>query len=293
MISERLQAFIEHLGLTSYQFEKVIGASKNSISIPIKNNTTVGSEILGKIFNSFPEINLAWLITGAGEMLNSTKPIQQTGDVVIKSGNDSGNESKRKYSLPHEGADHLTVREDESPYLAKASKGRKGIEVDIIDVRAAANFTGVSIAQDYPEILGTLSLPTTLLKSGKHLAFPIIGDSMEPTLYSGDYIVGRLIEKGDYQLIKDYFIYIVVTRDGIVVKRLLNRLKERGQIRCRSDNRKFSAYNIEEDDIINIFQAKAKLSFNFSNEQANLFDMYHELEERIETLEIKSKNNRK
>jgi phage repressor protein C with HTH and peptisase S24 domain len=293
MLSERLRAFIGYLELTPYAFEMSIGVSKGSISKAIDNGKTIGSESLGKIFTTYPNLNLEWLIIGEGDMLkNINIPIQQKDDVhLIHTPN----------STPNSKSEKLGVRNEwkaSSPRESKYSEG--GIEInanqvaiDILDVRAAANFTGVALAGDKPEILGQLTLPKKMLQSGKHMAFPIIGDSMEPTLYAGDTVVGRFLDRSEYENIRDQFIYIVVTRDGVIVKRVLNRLKERGWIRCRSDNRKYSAYNVDEDDIVNIFEAKAKLSFNFTNEQANLFDLMHELEERLESVEEKLQTKKK
>ena len=60
---------------------------------------------------------------------------------------------------------------------------------------------------------------------GKHRAFPISGDSMEPLVKSGSYVVGRFIESVNE--LKQGQTYIVVTKEGMVYKRLdISKLKE-------------------------------------------------------------------
>ena len=92
MISDRLKHLLKHYNMTAYQFEKEIGAGKNAIAIPIRNATTIGSELIGKIFTRFPEISLEWLISGKGYFLkNPNKTFQRKA--ISVSTNDSTNES--------------------------------------------------------------------------------------------------------------------------------------------------------------------------------------------------------
>ncbi|WP_342088046.1 hypothetical protein [Dyadobacter sp. OTU695] len=82
-LAERLSLFISGLGITIYSFEKVIGVSKGSIMTPIKNNRTIGSDSIGKIFDKYPDLNLEWLIAGKGEMIKRSekhKENSSTGD---------------------------------------------------------------------------------------------------------------------------------------------------------------------------------------------------------------------
>lgn len=69
MFSNRLKAFIDHLGTSITAFEAKIGVSKGALAKPIKNGKTVGVEVLEKIFIEYPNVNLEWLVAGAGVML--------------------------------------------------------------------------------------------------------------------------------------------------------------------------------------------------------------------------------
>ena len=69
MFSNRLKAFIDHLCTSITAFEARIGVSKGALAKPIKNGKTVGVEVLEKIFNEYPDVNLEWLVAGEGAML--------------------------------------------------------------------------------------------------------------------------------------------------------------------------------------------------------------------------------
>lgn len=80
MFSNRLKAFIDHLGTSITAFEGKIGVSKGALAKPIKNGKTVGVEVLEKIFNEYPNVNLEWLIAGAGAMLKDGTAINELPD---------------------------------------------------------------------------------------------------------------------------------------------------------------------------------------------------------------------
>lgn len=301
-INSRIKGLINALGLSQNAFAKALNTSGSRISNILTDRNKPDSEILVAILTVFRNVNSDWLMTGNGSMFRDGTIVgEPQKDVHLKrppksppisKSENLGGQMQLMTDRLLEGEKVALETSDISPgweasrlRMSKYTKNvAKSVSIDIIDVRAAANWSGVAIADDMPETLGQIELPTRMLKSGNHKAFTVVGDSMEPTLYPGDYVVGRLIEKSEYEQIRDHFIYIVVTREGVVIKRLINRLRQRGEIRCRSDNRKYSAYNVQEDDIISVFEAKAKLSFNFTNEQGNLFDMYHDLEEKIDDL---------
>lgn len=67
-VKERLKKFIKFKGLSTLAFEKKIGASNGYVS---SMKETIGSKFQKAIGETFPEVNLGWLLTGEGEMLNA------------------------------------------------------------------------------------------------------------------------------------------------------------------------------------------------------------------------------
>ncbi|HFK5512565.1 TPA: hypothetical protein ACGZ9U_003509 [Elizabethkingia anophelis] len=67
---QRLNEFIESLGLSTRAFEIKISASNGLIRKAITNNTDIQSKWLTNIIDNFPQLNIIWLLTGRGSMIN-------------------------------------------------------------------------------------------------------------------------------------------------------------------------------------------------------------------------------
>ena len=72
-IIERIKQFAEYKEVSMRRFCEIAGIANGGFT-KVKS---VGSENLLKIFNAFPDVNLTWLITGKGEMLDNNA---QTAD---------------------------------------------------------------------------------------------------------------------------------------------------------------------------------------------------------------------
>ena len=67
---DRLMQFIKYVGLSARQFDLSIGASNGYTLRMKKNSASIGSDVIENIIQKYPQLNLIWLITGEGEMLN-------------------------------------------------------------------------------------------------------------------------------------------------------------------------------------------------------------------------------
>ncbi|WP_240927867.1 MULTISPECIES: hypothetical protein [Cellulophaga] len=63
--------FIKNAGMSARQFDLSIGASNGYTLRMLKNNASIGSDVIENIVATYPKLNLVWLITGEGEMLKS------------------------------------------------------------------------------------------------------------------------------------------------------------------------------------------------------------------------------
>lgn len=79
-MNERLKQIIEYYNITPHAFSQKIGVSEGTVRKILNENTTIRSDNLEKISQTFTDIDLHWLITGQGEMLLSgrSKPKQET-----------------------------------------------------------------------------------------------------------------------------------------------------------------------------------------------------------------------
>ena len=71
----RLKMFISHIETNVSQFEKSLGLSNGYIN---SMKIGIGYDKLEQISNMYPDLNMAWLLTGDGSMLNSEKIADQT-----------------------------------------------------------------------------------------------------------------------------------------------------------------------------------------------------------------------
>ncbi len=68
-ILQRLQRFMDHMGLSAYQINKDAGLAKGLITNAISKGLGLTSGTLEALLNTYPQLDANWLITGRGDML--------------------------------------------------------------------------------------------------------------------------------------------------------------------------------------------------------------------------------
>ncbi|RAK70387.1 LexA family transcriptional regulator [Hymenobacter edaphi] len=132
--------------------------------------------------------------------------------------------------------------------------------IELVPLKAAAGYLNGYADQEYIEDLPKFRLPM-LGQTGTFRAFEIAGDSMLP-IASGTVIVGRYV--ADWNEVKDGTPCIVVSKkEGIVFKRVFNRLKDAAALTLHSDNPVYSPYDIDVEDVLEIWEAKSYISSTF------------------------------
>lgn len=69
---DRLYQYLECNAISAYAFEHTCGLSNGYLGKQFKGKGTVGSAVLVKIKKHYPELNIQWLITGKGNMINKS-----------------------------------------------------------------------------------------------------------------------------------------------------------------------------------------------------------------------------
>ncbi|MCR9288122.1 MAG: peptidase S24 [Bacteroidetes bacterium] len=130
-----------------------------------------------------------------------------------------------------------------------------------VPVPAQAGYAGEVTDPTFIQDLPTFTLPDYKYKVGTHRAFDVAGDSMEPTLFEGDKVICSYLEPTLWEnSLKDNYVYVIVTRGDVVVKRVQNRLKAEKYVELRSDNDFYEPYNVNIGDIREIWYVRAKIS---------------------------------
>jgi len=151
------------------------------------------------------------------------------------------------------------ISDTKTNYIAKrrAQKMAGGrTDIPFVPVKAAAGYLSGYADPEFIDELNTFTLP--MLSGGDYRAFEIVGDSMMPTP-SGSVIVGERIQNFDD--IKTNQTYIVVSKtDGIVYKRIMKNNRQKTKLTFVSDNPTYQPYNVNAEDILEVWQANMILS---------------------------------
>lgn len=253
-INDRILKFVDYTGLSAREFERKTSLSNGMIN-RLKKGHTLGVDKLTAVFDYFPELNSEWVFREKGEMLLQ----QETSSI-----------KERIITMDNDGKTNITMVD------AKASAG------------FPSNLNNESWYKEQPHF----SFPIPELQHNNFTAFEVSGDSMEPTLFKGDWVIGHYLESTND--IRNGYVHVVVSKDGPQVKRLLNRISERAAIVLLSDNDAYQSQQVSMEDVIAIYAVKAKVSFTLKNINKDLYDDINQLQYQIldmqEEIKIIQKN---
>lgn len=159
--------------------------------------------------------------------------------------------------------------------------------MSVVPAKASAGYLNGYGDVEFVESLSAFSLPLPEISHDRtYRIFQIKGDSMEP-VPTGTYIICRYLD--NWYNIKDGKTYVVLTKDeGIVYKRLYNRLEESKTLEMISDNHLYSPFSVHISNVMEVWQAMGFISFQLPDADVpslfKLNTMYAELKTEIESL---------
>lgn len=128
--------------------------------------------------------------------------------------------------------------------------------IELVAEKARAGYLEGYADPEYIEKLSKFRLP--FLPQGTYRAFEIKGDSMLP-LQPGSVVVGEYVD--DWTNVKDNDTYIVVSQnEGVVYKRVINKINANKTLILKSDNDTYPPYSINIEDVVEMWNAKAFIS---------------------------------
>jgi len=132
--------------------------------------------------------------------------------------------------------------------------------IELVPQKAAAGYLNGYADPEYIKELPRFNLPF-LPSNATYRAFEISGDSMLPLL-PGTIIIGEYVES--LSEINDGKTYVLVTNtEGIVFKRIFNYVDEKGKLFLTSDNKQYAGFELDPQDVLEIWKAKAYISVEF------------------------------
>ncbi len=132
--------------------------------------------------------------------------------------------------------------------------------IELVPQKASAGYLNGYADPEYIKELPKFQLPI-LPSNGTYRAFEINGDSMLPIL-PGTIVIGEYID--DLTNIRSGKTYILVSKkEGVVYKRVFNYIDDNNKLFLVSDNKAYSPYQIDADDILEAWESKAFISVQF------------------------------
>ena len=161
--------------------------------------------------------------------------------------------------------------------------------IEIIPAKASAGYLSGYDDPEYIEQLQKIKLP--FLPTGTHRAFPIKGDSMLP-VKDGSFVVAKFME--DIEDVKDGRTYIVLTKeDGLVYKRIYNKVEEEKVLILHSDNKMYAPYKVHIENIMELWEFTCCINTQEYDENelklSSIVSMFQDL--KVELKSIKGLEN--
>ena len=256
-INDRFELFFNSLKMKKLQFDNQIGMARGMTG-KILTGTSLSAETTSKIFSLYPNLNANWLFKGEGPMYLNTD--ESNSIVPLETPSVYG------FKMP-------TV-------LTVDQSGRENIVM--VSSRAFAGYATNIQEPEFLKKFPAFSLPLPEFRNATFRAFQASGRSMDPTIKNGDWLIGEFTDNWPNN-IKDGRIYIVVTNDSILVKRLLNRINE-GKIVIQSDNMDFPTDILLPEEVQEIWYLKANISQQFPNARYEVASKISNLEADVEIL---------
>lgn len=209
---------------SSRQFAMSLDYLPQSLSEILKSRRDVTIELIRKAVEQY-HFNPVYLYTGEGPMFMTEE-------------------------------DHKSFR-----VLTIVTNGQEDERIVHVPVPAQSGYAGEQVDPSFIQDLPTFSLPDYKYKVGTHRGFDVSGDSMEPTLFEGDKVVCSFLEPTLWEsAIKDNYVYVIITRADVMVKRVNNFLKSDKQLEVISDNAYYEPTRINLGDIREMWYVRAKIS---------------------------------
>lgn len=212
---DRLLEFLRFKGMGQQKFEISIGMSNgwaNKVGDSIREST------LKKISEVYPELNIAWLKSGVGVMLNN-------------------GESEETLYTPKEEQSQTNVAEEAAKTVLLLPVSAQGGSLNDFVVSVKEN--------DCEKVVSPIR--------GVDFAMTVSGDSMSPEYPNGSRIfIKRINERAFIEWGK---VYVLDTCNGTVIKILVPAEKE-GYVKCVSINQDpiFAPFEVALEDIYGVYK---------------------------------------
>ena len=288
-IGSKLSEYLDYHNISANEAAKRCDMAPSQMH-NILNGKNYGIQHFIKILNGFQDLNILELF----DLDVST--LQRMG--VTFGGNSGGNPDQAKGSQPYVIEDTQELNVVNEPPAATirpvmVTMNDQLVEnIAFVPIKAQAGYLQGYANQEYVEKLPSFSLPG--FQNGTYRAFEVEGHSMlqidNKGFHPGDITINQYVENPHQ--IRDGRVYVVVTPDGMLLKRCINRLDgETPRLICKSDNRSgdYPDIPLSPEQIIEVWEFKANIT-RYASPPGDAYTLINDLNVRIAILEEKIKD---
>ena len=240
-INQRIALFIDEVNMNPNRFAKEVGYKRpDNIYNVYTGRTKPSWEMLEAIATRFTDLNMNWLIRGTGTMLEPQPDAEDKNNVGEAT---AGGQAGKQPTGEEEQRGVVTVdRMGNDTILAVPLLAQEGYRDKYGDAH-------------YLKGLSSFVLP--YFTEGNYRAFEMEGDSMEPAIRHGDYVIGSYLYNRRH--LKPGNAYVIVTAEGIAVRRIVGGAKEQN-VQLTADNPYYPSYEQPSAEIKEVWTVKGVLT---------------------------------
>ena len=219
-VKDRLIQYLKYKEIGRNRFEKMAGISTGYIS---NLKSSPGSAQLVKILNAAPDLNRTWLLTGEGSMLQSQ--------------------------------DSNHIESNAVPFVPE-----RHVLVPVVSSYAYAGYLTGYADPEYMEALPTIDFTPEHEMHGNYVAFEVRGDSMDDgskeSYIDGELVICREVGRHlwqDSRLHYDRRDFVIVHKDGILIKRIIEHDVAACTITIHSLNPEYPDRTLNLSEVLQIF----------------------------------------
>lgn len=228
---DRIKLYISHLGISIKAFEEKSNLSNGYISSMRKG---IGHRAIEQISDAFPQLNIAWLLTGEGEMIknnNIDKPIKPNRFKIPPP-----EVIKKWENMNHQECNSINRTDDDIYYTYLLPMRAMG--------GSLAMAAEAAMMRDCEKIISPIGRVD--------FAITITGESMTPEYPNGSQV---LIKKVNEQAFIEWGrVYVLDTCNGPVIKKLMPSMRGDDHVMCVSINPDYPPFDVNKADVFGVYQ---------------------------------------
>lgn len=257
---KRLRQFVDFKGISKYKFYQLTGIANGYLD----REGNIGTDKCEQIISVFPELNLAWLVTGEGEMtVDSAKTTIVTGNINGNGNNViAGNNNKVGDEIPAEIVEE--IREELKEEVKAEIVEAESIPMVSGEISATSGVDVKAYIEENEDELEYIN-PSQKVGHANH-AEQLTDMAMAPSFLPGDFMFLKFLK--DKTAIVDGKMYYFNTKNR---SSMIRKVKVEGNcLRLIAENPTFGDIIMPKDDVIRVAKIVGMLRLTFGDYYAGI-----------------------